>query len=30
VEGGFAIEEVGASGSGLEEMFLRLTEGVRQ
>jgi ABC-2 type transport system ATP-binding protein len=30
VQGGFAIEEVSASGTGLEEMFLRLTEGARQ
>ena len=30
VQGSFAIEEVSASGTGLEEMFLRLTEGARQ
>jgi ABC-2 type transport system ATP-binding protein len=30
VQGGFAIEEASASGTGLEEMFLRLTEGARQ
>jgi hypothetical protein len=27
VQGGFAVEEVSASGTGLEELFLRLTEG---
>ena len=30
VQGGFAIEEVSATGSGLEELFLRLTEGAQR
>ena len=30
VQGGFAVEEVSASGSGLEELFLRLTEGAQR
>jgi hypothetical protein len=30
VHGGFAVEEVSVSGSGLEELFLRLTEGIGQ
>jgi len=30
VHGGFAVEEVSVSGSGLEELFLRLTEGTKQ
>ena len=30
VQGGFAVEEVSASGTGLEELFLRLTEGAGQ
>jgi ABC-2 type transport system ATP-binding protein len=30
VEGGFAVEETTAAGSGLEELFLRLTEGTQR